>query len=434
MVSLPDSAKGAGAEPRPVVEDLDYVLSLARAVPDGTPSDRVLDIGHWLAQMGLQAAQFDDLMSGFMERVADAGINISRFHLSGSTLHPEFVAISHTWWRDRANIETEHYTGDSAGAGNFLANPLVVLLASDDAVLRFDPQDQSVQQRFPMMGDYGPAGTTDYFIERVGFGFGRPPAPSDMVGVVLSWMTDDPDGFSDQDIVDMRALTPWFAVAARTRGDLEIMRTLLSVYLGGDAGQRVATGQIRRGDVVAIRAAILYADLRAFTNVSTQLQSDQLVELVNDYFGQIVGCINGQGGQVLKFIGDGLLAIFPLDEGEESHIVGKALDAAQGAIAAVDQINADRRAGPTCPGLDIALHVGELLYGNVGAPSRLDFTVVGPAVNAISRLEPLCQSLSAPIVMSEDFARHGGETLRVKSLGQHALRGLATPMEIFTPV
>jgi len=100
----------------------------------------------------------------------------------------------------------------------------------------------------------------------------------------------------------------------------------------------------------------------------------------------------------------------------------------------VDQINAARQAGPTCPGLDIALHVGELLYGNVGAPNRLDFTVVGPAVNAISRLEPLCQSLSSPIVMSEDFARHGGAGLQVKSLGHHSLRGLSAPMEIFAPV
>lgn len=433
MVSLPGGTERSGPEPRPVVDDLAYVQGLARAIPEGSAGQRIVEVGQWLAEMALQATPFEELMTGFMERLAGTGFNISRFHLSGSTLHPEFVAISHTWWRDRHDIEIERYTGDAPGAGNFVANPLIVLLAGDEAALRFDPQDPAVQNRFPMMPDYAKAGVTDYFIERVGYGFGRPPKFTDMVGVVLSWMTDQPGGFSDQDIIDLRAMTNWFAVAARARGDLEIMRTLLSVYLGGDAGQRVATGQIRRGDVVAIRAAILYADLRSFTNVSTQLASDQLVELVNEYFGRIVGCITQQDGQVLKFIGDGLLAIFPLDEGEEGDVVGNALEAARGAVTAVEEINAGRQTGPTCPGLDIALHVGELLYGNVGAPSRLDFTVVGPAVNAISRLEPLCQSLSSSIVMSEDFARHGGEGLNVKSLGRHSLRGLLAPMEIFAP-
>ncbi|MEO1249189.1 MAG: hypothetical protein AAFW76_05040, partial [Pseudomonadota bacterium] len=249
MVSLPGGAERTGPEPRPVIDDLAYVHSLAREIPEGTPGQRTVDIGQWLAEMALQAAPFDDLMTGFMERLADIGFTISRFHLSGSTLHPEFVAISHTWWRDRHDIEIERYTGDVPGAGNYYANPLIVLLAGDEAALRFDPQNQAVQDRFPMMPEYAKAGVTDYFIERVGYGFGRPPTFSDMVGVVLSWMTDQPGGFSDQDIIDLRGMTNWFAAAARTRGDLEILRTLLSVYLGGDAGQRVATGQIRRGDV-----------------------------------------------------------------------------------------------------------------------------------------------------------------------------------------
>lgn len=435
MGDIPGGAIRPGADPRPVVADLDYVLGLTNALPpDGRPSRRVVELGRWIAQQGLDAIRIDQLIETTLARIVAAGIPVSRFQLSGSTLHPEFLAFAQTWWRDRDDVEAEFYTGETPGQGNFPQSPLAVLLAADTLILRFDPRLDALKARFPLFETYAAEGATDYISEKFAFGMGEPSTFDTMVGVALSWMTDDEAGFSDQDITDLRIIAPWLAMAVRIRGEMETLDTLLSVFLGADAGQRVARGQIRRGDVVSLRAAILYADLRSFTAVSTQLETAQLVDLLNDYLGHIVAGIEEEGGQVLKFIGDGILAIFPVaDGGDEAATVQGALRAANKAMASVERVNGERGDMPTCPGIDVALHIGEVLYGNVGATHRLDFTVIGSSVNAISRLEGLCQPLSAPIIMSDEFARCGGKTISVRSLGCHKLRGLAGEMEVFAP-
>ena len=436
MAGVSDGPGRARPEQGVIAPDAEAAARLSTPLPEGRPSARTIGPCQWLAARGLEAMDVPSLIEGLGQVLADEGFTISRLHVAGSTLHPEYVAFAATWRRDSRQTEARLFTDDTTDPG-YATSPVAVVLGVAAQALRLRLDDAAVTERFPLLADYAGQGVTDYLIEKVGFGMGGPADDDTMIGCVCSWMTDRPGGFTDQDILDLRAIARSLALAVRARGDLETTHTLLEVYLGSDAGERVAMGQIRRGDVVSIRAAILYADLRGFSTVSTRLPTAELVELVNAYFGRIVGCLAEEGGEVLKFIGDGVLAIFPLDgDGREETgaTAARALSAARKAIAAVEEVNAGREAAMTCPGLDIALHAGEVLYGNIGAPRRLDFTVVGSAVNAISRLEPLCQQFSTPIIVSEDFARHGNGALALDSLGHQNLRGLDTAMEVFVPV
>jgi adenylate cyclase len=208
---------------------------------------------------------------------------------------------------------------------------------------------------------------------------------------------------------------------------------LAQAYLGSDAGARVLSGETRRGAVVAIEAALLIADLRGFTALADRVAGEALVEALNDYLEQLGGAVEGQGGQILKFLGDGALAIFAVGAPEaDGHdaVCARALAAGEAALAAVAARNAARAAaGEATLALDVALHVGRVMYGNVGARERLDFTVIGPAVNETARIEQLCAPLGTTLLMSAAFAARCGR--KVRSLGAHAMRGVALPQELF---
>ena len=211
-----------------------------------------------------------------------------------------------------------------------------------------------------------------------------------------------------------------------------IARTLMETYLGRDAGRRVLRGDIERGVTRTIRAIIWFSDLRGFTRIADSAPREQLVPLLNDYAECLASAIHAHGGQVLKFMGDGLLAIFEL--GEDGAACSRALDAAGHAQAAAAEINRRRTAdGLPTTGFGLALHVGDVLYGNIGSLDRLDFTVVGPAVNEAARIEALCGSLEQAVIVSSAFVEAGPECrARLVSLGRYALRGVARPQELFT--
>jgi adenylate cyclase len=193
----------------------------------------------------------------------------------------------------------------------------------------------------------------------------------------------------------------------------------------------VLSGETNRGAVVAIEAALLVADLRGFTALADRLDGVRLVAALNDYLEQVGAAVEAQGGQILKFLGDGVLATFAIDDGADAGTVcARALAAGEASVAAVAALNAARgRAGEPTLALDVALHVGKVMYGNVGARERLDFTVIGPAVNECARIELLCAPLGVNLLMSAAFAARCGRALR--SLGAHAMRGVAAPQELF---
>ena len=207
---------------------------------------------------------------------------------------------------------------------------------------------------------------------------------------------------------------------------------LLAAYLGADAGRRVHAGAEQRGSVESIRAALCFADIRGFTGIADALPGLVLVELLDEMFETVIAPLRARGGQVLKFLGDGILASFPFEEPERGITCRRALDAAVEAMDGLDRLGASRRnAGKPAASVDFALHAGEVLYGNVGAVDRLDFTVIGPAVNEVARIEVLCEPLGRNLLVSAEFAAAAADSDRLRPLGRHTLRGVREPREIY---
>ena len=247
----------------------------------------------------------------------------------------------------------------------------------------------------------------------------------------MSWTTTRPGGFGEDDIAALEAVRLPLARLAEVHALRRVAATLLSTYVGHDAGERILQGRIRRGDIERIDAVILLADLRDFTSLSNRLAGEAVIALLNGYFDAVVPALAAHGGEVLKFMGDGVLGIFPAAAGPGAAC-REALAAVAEADAALGALNA-RRAEDGEPALryGLALHLGEVLYGNIGSAGRLDFTAIGPAVNLTARLERLARDLGRTVVVSAAFAARCPAPLI--ALGRHELRGFAEPETVFTP-
>ena len=281
-----------------------------------------------------------------------------------------------------------------------------------------------------MLDRFQDEGTADYiaFISRVGesmrLGEGE--------GIMASWTTDAREGFSDAQVKLLGGIMPALTLAFMLRTMNRTARTLIQTYLGSDAAERVLAGNIVRGRAEPIRAVVWFSDLVGFTRISDTSSPGTVLELLNDYAEAQVEEIEAQGGHVLKFIGDGIMAIFP--QQEMALACARALDAATNLTKRIITLNGRREShGMPVTSTHIALHVGELLYGNLGSPRRLDFTVLGPAVNEAARIEAFCASLEQPVIVSTAFAEASGQARqRLVSVGRYAMKGIARPQELFT--
>jgi adenylate cyclase len=241
-----------------------------------------------------------------------------------------------------------------------------------------------------------------------------------------------PQGFRDQDIADLRRLVPLLALAVKSASLARIASTLVETYLGRDAGRKVLGGRIARGVADRIHAVLWFSDLRGFTRITDTSPPGQIIPLLNDYADAIISAIHAKGGDVLKLMGDGTLAIFRVEDREEA--CRAALAAAAKARRSVAELNR-RRTDASLPTTDmyLGLHLGEVFYGNIGSKERLDFTVVGPAVNEVSRIAALCRSVEQAILLSDAFAEATGDARSsLVSVGRFALRGVGRPQELFT--
>ncbi|MFZ1151094.1 MAG: adenylate/guanylate cyclase domain-containing protein, partial [Xanthobacteraceae bacterium] len=264
-------------------------------------------------------------------------------------------------------------------------------------------------------------GVTDYFVAPLHFSSGEVH--------FSSWSTRQPGGFTDAEIEAIEAIIPPLARIGEIRAWYRVASNLLTTYIGKNAGERVLAGHIRRGDTEAIHAAIWLSDMRGFTTLADTLPPQDLVDLLNRYFDCQVPAIEEHGGEVLKFMGDGLLAIFPIGaEGDFPAICASALAAGK---AARDNIAALHAAedGPALR-FGLALHVGDVLFGNIGSGNRLDFTAIGPAVNLAARLEKLAGRLGRAILASEDFVDHCGDD-DLQPVGRFAVAGFAAEQMVF---
>jgi adenylate cyclase len=387
----------------------------------------------WIIAQGLDGTSETAFLDGLCERLAAEGMPLLRVNICQPTLHPVIGGHLFIWRREQGAAVEEDWARNVAAAGReYSLTPFEYMMTTGTPSLRkrLVPGDNLAE--FPMLDRFRKAGATDYFALQTTFGAVHRLGPADRV--LTSWLTDAADGFDDGQLAAFERLMPALALAVKASSTYRIASSVIETYLGKDAGQRVLGGTIERGAGETIRAALWFCDLQGFTKLSDTMPQDQLLALMHEYFECMVTTIDEHDGHVLKFMGDGMLAIF--NKGDDAASCRAALEAADRAVERVAEVTARRRKeGLPVTRFYLALHLGDALYGNIGARNRLDFTVIGPAVNEVSRIEAMCRALDQDLIVSAAFAAAVGSGCdRLASLGRYVLRGVRQPQELFTLV
>jgi adenylate cyclase len=363
------------------------------------------------------------LIEGVGQRLSAAGLPLMRFFIGVPTVSPEFRAGSVSWDRERGFAGAAIRHGEDEEV--FRTSPFRSMMDEEVNFRRWRLAGRNGPTGHPMVDGLAERGATDYLAFLVSF---DDTGTRMMRGAALSFATDHPEGFSDGHVATLSRLVPLLGLSALRFATSSVLDEMLGCYVGRNAGDRILRGEIRRGEGHVLHAALLFADLRGFTGVAETGGLD-VVPRLGEHLSAMAEPVEAAGGEILKILGDGLLAAFPIAEGETpARACAAALAAARDAVVRNAAVNAARPA-ETPLELDVALHRGEVFYGNIGAGSRLDFTTIGPAVNEVSRIEALCRDLDCPILMSESFASCCGAG--VVSLGRHRLRGVAAERELF---
>jgi adenylate cyclase len=381
-------------------------------------------IAEWLVGPARRHAGGLSAFDEFAWRMLAAGLPLLRITLHARTLHPQFLGTTFTWWRTTGQTVQVLVGHEILDAITDAENP-VRRVSVGGETLRRRLSGPDPQLDFPVLIDLKALGATDYLALPIDSAYGG--------HYMVSYVTDHVTGFSEQDVVDLTRISQRLAVVFDMYSQRAIVKNLLNAYLGAKTGPKVLDGQIRRGTGEAITAVLWSSDLRGFTARSDRLPERRTIAILNALFDAQARVIHDHGGEILKFIGDGLLAIFAIDDGVAARQATRAaLEAATQAVEAVRHLDEDpSMAGEPPLEIVVALHVGTVMYGNIGAANRLDFTVIGPAVNLTSRVEAIAKTINVPIIVTDSFATAFEGSL--VSLGRHRLRGLATPHELFAP-
>ena len=377
----------------------------------------------WLLNETRDQPFLDNLFAELCRRLRAEGLPLERATMHLRTLHPQFQGARVLWRPDLAEAEfnlLEHGIFDDP---RFMNSPVLSLYEGAEGFRQrlYLPRDSGMPE-YAIYADLREHGYTDYVALPMQFTDGRRHA--------TSWSTRRPGGFSTADLVEISDILAVFQLAVEIRSNRRITKNLLNTYVGEHAGARILSGEIRRGSGATVRAAIWNCDLRGFTRISEQWPRDDVITWLNEYFDVMAEPVSKFGGEILKFVGDGMLAVFPLEDPEACN---RALRAAVAAREGMLELNRRRIArGSFELGYGVALHVGEVMYGNIGTATRLDFTVIGPAVNVASRMQTLAKELRRQVVLSAPFAFQCGCSADVlTTLGRFPLRGVDEPLEIF---
>ncbi len=374
----------------------------------------------WLIDGAKSAPSPSRMMAEACERLVRAGLPLWRVGVFVRTLHPDIFGRNFIW-RPGAEVEVGTVDFHILDSPEFINSPLAIVFREGQEVrCRLD---DPASKRFPFIDDMRAEGVTDYIALPLLF--------MDRAVHASSWTTKQPGGFSEE---QLRALRSVIAPLARYIEIVSLRRTaslLLDTYVGNRAGERILGGQIRRGHADTMDAAIWLSDLRGFTALSDRLPAETVVDILNGYFDCQVSAIRTHGGEVLKFMGDGLLAVFPIDEyvGDIQQVCSQVLEAARESRASVDAMHYPIGEAVERFRFGVALHVGRILYGNIGGGNRLDFTCIGPAVNLAARLEKIAGRLHRTVVASEGFAGicAGGWT----DLGEFPIAGFSKAERVY---
>jgi len=373
----------------------------------------------WLLTEGRRLVGSNEFLEAFALRLRKSGIDVTRVTTGVPILHPQIHSFSGLWQSGRGTSE-RLFRMDRDDFRSLENSPIKIVYEGGGPV-RCRPMAAATDPEFPIVEDLRRDGITDYVALTVPFADGSHKA--------VTLATSRPAGFTDSEIALFEAMMPGLAFNLEVQALRRTARTLLDTYVGRQSGGRVLDGQIKRGMGETIHAVIWLCDLRGFSGLSESLPRDQLIEMLNQYFGPMCDAVEANNGEVLKFIGDAMLAIFPIGDGTASAC-SDSLAAARMAREAIADENR-RRANAGQPRIEygVALHVGDVMYGNIGSKTRLDFTVIGPAVNLTARIEALCGKLGRPLLVSADFVSASGIT--AEALGAFPLKGVSAVQSIY---
>lgn len=375
----------------------------------------------WLMNGTRDERFIDNILAKLCDQLRGEAVAIARATLAFTIQHPQWLGARILWRKDQAECEIDLFDH------GVLVTPQYI----DSPVSEIDNGADEVRQRLDLPGGQGfshaifddlrAEGLTDYVAWPILHTGGK--------RHVVSFATDRPGGFDDGELRRLADLLPALALVSEIRIKNRLARTLLETYVGPHASELILAGATRRGSGVTVGAAILICDLRDFTTLSELWPRDHVIDLLNGYFDAMSEPIERNGGEILKFVGDGLLAIFPLSNPDACAALLRSVSEAQAAMVAVNAEHA--RLGHDALGYGIGIHVGDVMYGNIGSQKRLDFTVIGPAVNVASRLETLTKEVKRPVLVSRAFAEMAGQMEAMDPMGFHPLKGLGEPLEVF---
>jgi adenylate cyclase len=386
---------------------------------------------HWLIAVGWDIPEAIELVAALARTMNRAGMPVARLRISLRTLHPQFIGIAYTWHRATDAVEVVRPPHAILLDEAYMRSPLAAIYEGAGAIRRrLDTTDARLD--YPILVDLKAEGATDYVAMPLRFADGRISA--------LTLASDRPGGFFVDELAMVYEALPVLSRICEAHALRMTVQTILDTFLGPASGERVLNGLIRRGDYEDIHAVLWYSDLRNSTGLADRLPRRAYLKLLNDYFDCTAGAVVDRGGQILSFIGDAVFAIFPIgasdraveDSPAYAAAIAAATAAAEESLVRLADLNTTRRQSARPPlAVGVALHVGDVSYGNIGVEQRLDFTVIGPAANEVARLAALCKSLDRPILVSAALAR--ATPMAFVSLGVHHLRGVRTAQEVFAP-
>ncbi len=383
-----------------------------------------------LVESTLMSPVTPDVLEQACESLHKAGVSVLRVNLSWTTLHPTILALTLKWWRDRPFDDVIRYLHEESESAEWLNSPGYYALQEGISALDISLEQSPLAYSFPILEELRKDGGTHYLLRLISFSQ-ESPFNFQNDGVIISFLSDKPGGFTQEECDVLTRFEKHIALALKMALRERIIVNTLSAYLGQNAALRVLSGSIKLGDGEIIPAAIWFSDLRNSTDLGDRLPGNELLSTLNEYFSCTAGAVKNNGGEVLRFVGDAVLAIFPSDKQGMEQACQQASQAAHEALVRLEDINKQRAALKKEPlKFGIGLHCGELMFGNIGIPERMDFSVTGPAANEAARIESMTKTLDVSVLASSDFCAYNAA--QWKSVGRFPLRGVGRSLELFT--
>jgi len=395
-------------------------MDLPPNIPSGTMQSAD-DVVRWLTNDTRDQRFVDNIFADMCLRLQQSGIPVKRATMHVLIQHPQWLGARILWADGMREAEIARVDFDVIGRGEYIGSPANEIHDGATEVRENLERDPSLGRNHAVYEEMRAKGLTDYVAWPLYHTLGK--------RHIITFATDRRGGFTDAHIASLQSLLPVLALVSEIRVKNRLARTLLETYVGSHAGELILAGATRRGSGTTVRAAIMICDLRDFTAISDNWPRDDVIELLNGYFDAISEPVVRHGGEILKFMGDGLLAIFPLSEPKACANLLHALTEAREAMAALNESHRDNGRAPLNYG--VGVHVGDVMYGNIGSRSRLDFTVIGPAVNMASRLEALTKQVGHKVLLSRAFADFVKGEFDLERVGEYPVRGFSEPIELF---